>query len=68
MVKIELSILLQDNNQIGSVEHAKDETYSKWKQKWTGTIALLDTTYGSSNNKTLNARLLARVITGCHYT
>ena len=22
----------------------------------------------SSNNKTLNARLLARVITGCHYT
>jgi hypothetical protein len=23
---------------------------------------------GSSNNKTLNARLLARVITGCHYT
>jgi hypothetical protein len=46
MVKIELSILLQDNNQIGSVEQAKDETYSKWKQKWTGTIALLDTTYG----------------------
>ena len=33
MVKIELSILLQDNNQIGSVEQAKDETYSKWKQK-----------------------------------
>ena len=24
--------------------------------------------YPSSNNKTLNARLLARVITGCHYT
>ena len=24
--------------------------------------------YISSNNKTLNARLLARVITGCHYT
>jgi hypothetical protein len=24
--------------------------------------------YVSSNNKTLNARLLARVITGCHYT
>ena len=46
MVKIELSILLQDNNQIGSVEHAKDETYSKWKQKWTGTIALHDITYG----------------------
>ena len=22
----------------------------------------------SSNNKTLNARLLARIITGCHYT
>ena len=22
----------------------------------------------SSNNKTLNARLLARVLTGCHYT
>jgi hypothetical protein len=22
----------------------------------------------SSNNKTLNVRLLARVITGCHYT
>ena len=22
----------------------------------------------NSNNKTLNARLLARVITGCHYT
>ena len=26
------------------------------------------TTPRSSNNKTLNARLLARVITGCHYT
>jgi hypothetical protein len=24
--------------------------------------------FSSSNNKTLNARLLARVITGCHYT
>ena len=24
--------------------------------------------FTSSNNKTLNARLLARVITGCHYT
>ena len=27
-----------------------------------------DSDYPSSNNKTLNARLLARVITGCHYT
>jgi hypothetical protein len=26
------------------------------------------TSDASSNNKTLNARLLARVITGCHYT
>ena len=26
------------------------------------------TSVPSSNNKTLNARLLARVITGCHYT
>jgi hypothetical protein len=26
------------------------------------------TVSASSNNKTLNARLLARVITGCHYT
>jgi hypothetical protein len=26
------------------------------------------TFHSSSNNKTLNARLLARLITGCHYT
>jgi hypothetical protein len=29
---------------------------------------IYDTIYISSNNKTLNARLLARVITGFHYT
>ena len=34
-----------------------------------GIVLLLSVTVKiSSNNKTLNARLLARVITGCHYT
>ena len=31
-------------------------------------INMINSTVYSSNNKTLNARLLARVITGCHYT
>ena len=31
-------------------------------------ISLMVRCTSSSNNKTLNARLLARVITGCHYT
>ena len=33
-----------------------------------GFIDSVCTCFTSSNNKTLNARLLARVITGCHYT
>jgi hypothetical protein len=31
-------------------------------------VISFDRMYPSSNNKTLSARLLARVITGCHYT
>ena len=31
-------------------------------------ITILSGPHTSSNNKTLNARLLARVLTGCHYT
>jgi hypothetical protein len=38
------------------------EDFLTLKKDWTCTVST------SSNNKTLNARLLARVITGCHYT
>ena len=36
--------------------------------KTSETVCALKWVRPSSNNKTLNARLLARVLTGCHYT
>jgi hypothetical protein len=52
---------------INSGHHYPGAEIGKNKIFWRK-IVIFHTKYPSSNNKTLNARLLARVITGCHYT
>ena len=60
---------MADGDQLGQCRSSNMIYYVEMhRQTFEKLTWLKGTYYTSSNNKTLNARLLARVITGCHYT